>query len=137
MIFILKLNFSNTSIELSRRNVHRIVHSLIPPTPSYLAELCQQGYNDALRFLYEHNLISCDDCSSIQFNYLTSNESPEEFDPECECCADRREISMKESMPDYILNTLSDFVEGPNRLFTKYFKTLALPITIPCSIATQ
>lgn len=124
-------------MELSRRNVHRLVHSLIPPNTNHLAELCQQGFNDALHFLYKNSLISCNDCSIIKLNYLTTNEPPEEYDPECECCAERREISMKESMPDYILETLAEYVEGPNSAFTKWFKTLALPVTIPCSLATQ
>lgn len=123
-------------MELSTRNLSRLMRSLIPPTQVFLSELCQQGYDDALEFLYKNNLISCEDCSAIELNYLTSREAPEDYESECSCCGDFREQSKVESMPDYILSVLANHVDGPNNIFTKCYKALTLPVTLPCEIAS-
>ncbi|XP_058882950.1 patatin-like phospholipase domain-containing protein 2 isoform X2 [Acipenser ruthenus] len=51
-----ELRVTNTSIQFSLNNFYRLTRALFPPEPKILAEMCQQGYNDALRFLKENNL---------------------------------------------------------------------------------
>ncbi|MBN3295291.1 PLPL2 protein, partial [Amia calva] len=48
---------TNTSIQFSLGNLYRLTRALFPPEPKILAEMCQSGYNDALRFLKENNLV--------------------------------------------------------------------------------
>ncbi|XP_063164337.1 patatin-like phospholipase domain-containing protein 2 [Candoia aspera] len=52
-----EMNLTNTSIQLSLGNMYRLIQALFPPEPQVLAELCEQGYSDALRFLKESGLL--------------------------------------------------------------------------------
>ncbi|XP_043944429.1 patatin-like phospholipase domain-containing protein 2 [Protopterus annectens] len=52
-----ELRVTNTSIQFSLSNLQRLTRALFPPEPKVLGEMCQQGYNDALRFLKENNLV--------------------------------------------------------------------------------
>uniref|UniRef100_A0A3B3V3W2 triacylglycerol lipase n=1 Tax=Poecilia latipinna TaxID=48699 RepID=A0A3B3V3W2_9TELE len=55
-----ELRFTNTSIQMNMGNLYRLSRALFPPEPKVLADMCQSGYKDALRFLQENNLlISC------------------------------------------------------------------------------
>ncbi|KAM6895253.1 patatin-like phospholipase domain containing 3 [Xenentodon cancila] len=51
------LRFTNTSIQMNMGNMYRLSRALFPPEPKVLAEMCQSGYKDALRFLEENNLL--------------------------------------------------------------------------------
>nr|XP_020838614.1 patatin-like phospholipase domain-containing protein 5 [Phascolarctos cinereus] len=46
-----ELNLCNASFQICTRNFHFGVMSLIPPEPEVVADVCRQGYLDALRFL--------------------------------------------------------------------------------------
>lgn len=52
-----ELRFTNTSIQMNLGNMYRLSRALFPPEPKILAEMCQSGYKDALRFLEENNLV--------------------------------------------------------------------------------
>uniref|UniRef100_A0A671VGF8 triacylglycerol lipase n=1 Tax=Sparus aurata TaxID=8175 RepID=A0A671VGF8_SPAAU len=52
-----ELRFTNTSIQMNLGNMYRLSRALFPPEPKVLAEMCQSGYKDALRFLEENNLV--------------------------------------------------------------------------------
>ncbi|XP_041795451.1 patatin-like phospholipase domain-containing protein 2 [Chelmon rostratus] len=53
-----EVRFNNVSIQVSSENMHRVTSTFFPPEPEAMAEICQNGYIDALRFLQENNLIS-------------------------------------------------------------------------------
>ncbi|XP_066446470.1 patatin-like phospholipase domain-containing protein 2 isoform X2 [Eleutherodactylus coqui] len=53
-----ELRVTNTSIQFSLGNLYRLTRALFPPEPKVLGEMCQQGYNDALRFLKDNKLLS-------------------------------------------------------------------------------
>ncbi|KAL0967950.1 hypothetical protein UPYG_G00260250 [Umbra pygmaea] len=48
---------NNASIQFNTNNLHRVIMSFLPPEPQVMAEMCQNGYTDALRFLRECKLI--------------------------------------------------------------------------------
>ncbi|KAM4676790.1 patatin-like phospholipase domain-containing protein 2 [Discoglossus pictus] len=52
-----EVRVTNTSIQFSLGNLYRLTRALFPPEPKVLGEMCQQGYNDALRFLKDNHLI--------------------------------------------------------------------------------
>ncbi|XP_078715177.1 patatin-like phospholipase domain-containing protein 2 [Lampetra fluviatilis] len=54
---LLELRLKNTSIQCNLDNIYRLSRALFPPEPQVLSKMCQQGYNDALRFLRENNLL--------------------------------------------------------------------------------
>ncbi|KAM3926050.1 patatin-like phospholipase domain-containing protein 2 [Leptodactylus fuscus] len=77
-----ELRVTNTSIQFSLGNLYRLTRALFPPEPKVLGEMCQQGYNDALRFLKEnHLLISPSPCSDLQIKQDIS--APPCNSPEC------------------------------------------------------
>uniref|UniRef100_UPI00358F6428 patatin-like phospholipase domain-containing protein 2 isoform X2 n=1 Tax=Myxine glutinosa TaxID=7769 RepID=UPI00358F6428 len=49
--------FKNTSIQCSLANLCRFSRALFPPDPQALGDLCEQGYNDALQYLHNNNLL--------------------------------------------------------------------------------
>ncbi|XP_029018943.1 patatin-like phospholipase domain containing 3 [Betta splendens] len=55
-----ELRVTNTSIQINLGNMYRLTRALFPPEPKVLAEMCQSGYKDALRFLEENNLLMVD-----------------------------------------------------------------------------
>ncbi|XP_041833490.1 patatin-like phospholipase domain containing 3 [Melanotaenia boesemani] len=52
-----ELRLTNTSIQINMGNMYRLSRALFPPEPKVLAEMCQSGYKDALRFLQENSLL--------------------------------------------------------------------------------
>ncbi|XP_035520849.1 patatin-like phospholipase domain-containing protein 2 [Morone saxatilis] len=52
-----EVHYGNISIQVNTGNVHRICTSFLPPKPEKLAEICHNGYMDALRFLRERDLL--------------------------------------------------------------------------------
>ncbi|KAK7878908.1 hypothetical protein WMY93_030842 [Mugilogobius chulae] len=55
-----ELRFTNTSIQMNFGNMYRLSKALFPPEPKIMADMCQSGYKDALRFLEEN--IFCEAC---------------------------------------------------------------------------
>ncbi|XP_020810067.1 patatin-like phospholipase domain-containing protein 3 [Drosophila serrata] len=53
----LHINWANNKIRLSRRNLRRIVGILLPGRSDFVANFCQQGYDDALHFLHRNSLL--------------------------------------------------------------------------------
>ncbi|XP_070686530.1 patatin-like phospholipase domain-containing protein 2 [Pempheris klunzingeri] len=53
-----EVRFNNVSIQVNSENMYRVTRTFFPPKPEAMAEICQNGYKDALRFLQENNLIS-------------------------------------------------------------------------------
>ena len=138
-----QVNLSNTSIELSKQNIYRFLRILFPPRPEILSNMCQQGFDDALHFLHRNNLISCTRCLAIQSTFVLSNQTSEQYDPECTTCTTSREKLMKEKkMPEQVINAMAKYIEGSNNGFVKWvkrpamfvLKTIAMPATVPCDI---
>ncbi|KAM9854828.1 patatin-like phospholipase domain-containing protein 2 [Aulostomus maculatus] len=51
-------HYGNLSIQVNTGNVHRVCTSFLPPRLEKLAEICNNGYMDALRFLGERDLLT-------------------------------------------------------------------------------
>ncbi|XP_017349192.1 patatin-like phospholipase domain containing 3 [Ictalurus punctatus] len=85
-----ELRFTNTSIQVNWGNVCRLSKVFFPPEPTVMAELCQHGYKDALRFLEDNNLLQAE-CPKVDLA-LTQDM------PTC-CC-------VTESTQDWMLRRL-------------------------------
>ncbi|XP_067349329.1 patatin-like phospholipase domain-containing protein 2 [Channa argus] len=55
-----EVHYGNISIQVNTGNVHRICTSFLPPKIEKLAEICHNGYMDALRFLKDRNVIGAE-----------------------------------------------------------------------------
>ncbi|XP_054475642.1 patatin-like phospholipase domain-containing protein 2 isoform X2 [Anoplopoma fimbria] len=51
------VHYGNVGIQVNTGNVHRVCTSFLPPRPEKLAEICHNGYMDALHFLRERDLL--------------------------------------------------------------------------------
>ncbi|XP_076023483.1 patatin-like phospholipase domain containing 3 [Genypterus blacodes] len=86
-----ELRFTNTSIQMNLGNMYRLSRALFPPEPQVMAEMCQSGYKDALRFLEDNNLLRLE-CPSAGLD-------PAESTHTC-CCTNA------ESTKDWLLRRL-------------------------------
>ncbi|XP_041853283.1 patatin-like phospholipase domain-containing protein 2 isoform X2 [Melanotaenia boesemani] len=58
MLSFHQVRFNNVSIQVNSENLYRVTSTFFPPDAEAMAEICQNGYMDALRFLQENKLIS-------------------------------------------------------------------------------
>ncbi|KAJ0013155.1 hypothetical protein NQD34_017489 [Periophthalmus magnuspinnatus] len=86
-----ELRFTNTSIKMNLGNMYRLSKALFPPEPKIMAEMCQSGYKDALRFLEDNNLLMTTHPSS----------GPSMVDPPPGCCC-----AQTESTREWVLRRL-------------------------------
>ncbi|KAM9845970.1 patatin-like phospholipase domain containing 3 [Aulostomus maculatus] len=86
-----ELRFTNTSIQMNLGNMYRLSRALFPPEPKVLAEMCQSGYMDALRFLEDNNLLMLDRPTS----------GPSLPEPPSNCCCKHTETTK-----DWVLRRL-------------------------------
>lgn len=141
------VNWANTSIELSKQNINRFARILFPPKAEILSTMCQQGFDDALRFLHRNNLISCTRCLSVQSTFIVSesvsvesSSECQEYDPECQECIEHRKEAKTGNMPDTVLTVFQTYIENANKGLAnwvfrhrgaKLLKALSLPATVP------
>ncbi|KAM7377841.1 hypothetical protein PAMA_012980 [Pampus argenteus] len=85
-----ELRFTNTSIQINLGNMYRLSRALFPPEPKVLADMCQSGYKDALRFLEENNL--------LMLGCPTSGPVLQELEPEQPNCCCKHPETTKEWM---------------------------------------
>lgn len=90
-----ELRVTNTSIQFSLGNLYRLTRALFPPEPKVLGEMCQQGYNDALRFLKDNNLLISPSPRSDLLLKPESSASPCSS-PECTVTSRSKKAEKKE-----------------------------------------
>jgi hypothetical protein len=57
---------------MTPHNIYRLYGLLFPPPPEVMSKTCQQGFDDALRFLQRNNKISCLRCVAIQSSFTVA-----------------------------------------------------------------
>jgi len=140
------VNLANTSIELSKQNICRFARILWPPKPEVLANMCKQGFDDALRFLQRNNLINCTRCLAVQSTFVVSEaiEDVFEYDPQCQECKMHRQEALVANLPDAVMRVFQDAIDSANKgLYNwmlsyrgmKLITALWLPYTIPADFA--
>ena len=67
-----QVNVRNTSFALTPGNIYRLWGLLFAPPPEVMSKTCQQGFDDALRFLQRNNKISCLRCVAIQSSFTVA-----------------------------------------------------------------
>ncbi|XP_033646204.1 1-acylglycerol-3-phosphate O-acyltransferase Pnpla3-like [Asterias rubens] len=55
----LRFTSANVNVHVTSTNFWRLSRALYPPEPEKLRKLCQQGYDDTLRYLQSHTVIPC------------------------------------------------------------------------------
>ncbi|XP_054158481.1 uncharacterized protein LOC128956790 [Oppia nitens] len=77
-----QVNLVNTSISVSPSNLYRLTRILFPAHPEILSQMCQQGFDDALRYLQRNNKIACTRCLAIQSSFTLATEDDTDDDEE-------------------------------------------------------
>ncbi|XP_021961349.1 1-acylglycerol-3-phosphate O-acyltransferase Pnpla3 isoform X2 [Folsomia candida] len=147
------VNLANTSIELSRQNLYRFSRTLFPPRPEVLSKMCQQGFDDTLRFLARNDLIGCDTCMTMEQSLslgveldemATKNYERIMSEESCHQCKVQKQAALLDSLPDTVVSILQDAIESGNKgllnwLFShktmKLISLMSLPCIIPADIA--
>lgn len=131
-MLLFQLHVSNTSIELSKQNMIRLLNVLKAPSPKLLSQICHQGFEDGLRFLLRSNAISCNRCIEPAFIFKHSpllSSHDEDMDPECEDCSAQRKSTSRATLPETVIGVLKDAIESTNAgifdwLFARNTQTL-------------
>ncbi|CAG0885278.1 unnamed protein product [Darwinula stevensoni] len=143
---LLQINLANTSIELSRENLYRMARILFPPEPEILSRMCQQGFDDALKFLQRNQLISCTRCLSVTSTFQLSQTVEETLrhDLECTDCKVQRQVALLDSLPETVTSILQEAIDSANKGLVNWvfrhrgsslISVLALPYVLPRDIA--
>ncbi|XP_026802289.3 patatin-like phospholipase domain-containing protein 2 isoform X1 [Pangasianodon hypophthalmus] len=59
-VYCQEVRHCNMSININLANVHRVIQAFFPPEPEVMAEICHNGYKDALMFLKQNDLLEQD-----------------------------------------------------------------------------
>ncbi|XP_017330555.1 patatin-like phospholipase domain-containing protein 2 [Ictalurus punctatus] len=59
-VYCQEVRHCNMSLNVNLANVHRVIQAFFPPEPEVMAEICHNGYKDALMFLKENDLLEKD-----------------------------------------------------------------------------
>ncbi|XP_062856814.1 patatin-like phospholipase domain-containing protein 2 isoform X2 [Trichomycterus rosablanca] len=70
-----ELRHSNVSIRINFANTHRVIQAFFPPNLEVMAELCQNGYKDAVHFLRKNDLIEELPVTDLITQYMCSSFS--------------------------------------------------------------
>lgn len=73
---LLHITLANTSFQCSGDNLYRISRALFPPHPEILSDMCQEGFDDCLKFLQRNNLISCTRHLSVRSAIVSLSKVP-------------------------------------------------------------
>ncbi|XP_050362756.1 uncharacterized protein LOC126781764 [Nymphalis io] len=140
------VNLANTSIELSKENMNRFARILFPPKADVLSNMCKQGFDDALRFLHRNNMISCTRCLAVQSTYQLQdvlNDTPHEYDPECEECKTHRQDALVDDLPDTVTTIFQNAIDTANNGIVNWVmrqrgmrcvSLLTLPYRVPVDV---
>ncbi|XP_053384581.1 patatin-like phospholipase domain-containing protein 2 [Mercenaria mercenaria] len=107
----LHVYLANTSMQCSMENLYRMSRALFPPHPEILSDMCQQGFDDTLKYLQNNKLLSCVRHLSIR-SVITpvpvamemEAPVPEEDEEACgegDCydCKKKRQIALLDKLP--------------------------------------
>lgn len=154
----LSVNVMNTSFAITPGNIFRLAGVLFPPPPEVMSQMCQQGFDDALRFLQRNNKISCLRCVAIQSSFTVAQSDKlnsedggpdiameeHEFDG-CADCERRRDTATlaDPSLPGPVAEAIQKTCDQVNKGLVNWFfnhrpvKVLAimtLPYVLPVDI---
>ncbi|XP_075546585.1 uncharacterized protein LOC142579853 [Dermacentor variabilis] len=148
-----QINFSGTSISICPGNLYRAARIFFPPDPEILSRMCQQGFDDAVRFLQKHDMISCTSCLAVQSSFvvappeaspeLSTDSDAEQACDNCHNCKQRQELALSDSLPEAIVRAIQDASDQLNKgvinwLFRhrpmKLLSILTIPYVLPIDI---
>ncbi|KAM8892906.1 patatin-like phospholipase domain-containing protein 2 isoform 2-T2 [Spinachia spinachia] len=130
-----EVHYGNVSIQVNTGNVHRICTSFLPPTPETLAEICHNGYMDALLFLRERDLIGAEglppglsaetDMKRVSPGTLLDGQNPHR--------EEHRWLTVTENLPACINEVLWEACTGRHRGDTRC-RQVSLPVRLLMSL---
>lgn len=163
----LHIYLANTSMQFTMDNLYRMSRALFPPHPVILSDMCQQGFDDTLKYLQNNNLLSCVRHLSVR-SIITPVEVPVESDDSvvsddslteeeevchehnCYDCKKTRQVALLDKLPHKVGSALQEAVDEVNKGVKGYINRhrslrvlsfLAtpwfLPVDISCTYAMR
>ncbi|KAM9311491.1 patatin-like phospholipase domain-containing protein 2 [Gastrophryne carolinensis] len=157
-----ELRITNTSIQFSLSNLYRLTRALFPPEPKVLGEMCQQGYNDALRFLNENNLLSMASpkhnlplkeqsqslspcCNSSECFVASDSKKAEEEETKKEVVAEKTywplDKRIMEKLPPTLYKVLQEACKEKEGLYNQITSLLPMRVAsylaLPCTLPVE
>jgi len=83
---------------------------MFPPEPETLSKICQQGFDDARRYLQQNDLIGCNQCISDSAISYSNNTL---IDP-CNECEIQKMMVLHDRLPDTVLLLLENAINNAN-----------------------
>nr|XP_023415743.1 patatin-like phospholipase domain-containing protein 5 [Loxodonta africana] len=134
-----ELNICNTVLQMSTKNFFLGFCCLFPPSPETLADICRQGYLDALRFLERRGLIK----EPILW-VLVSKEppAPTEGTQDAGCDEGRKAgLNLNWAVPNVFIEAVADFKQlspeleaGTAPSFLPALPPPSFPLAVPCGV---
>lgn len=141
------LNICNSSVQFTQENLHRVSIALFPPKSITMSEICQQGYNDTLRYLQKNGMVNCIyhlnvpmmpyfQGTETEAEELSTEENPEE-EPHFDCreCKHNIRKTLFSSLPPVLLKVFHSTMTSKDQSILKYifqgklFQAMSLMIT--------
>ncbi|XP_042268400.1 patatin-like phospholipase domain-containing protein 2 [Thunnus maccoyii] len=115
-----EVHYGNVSIQVNTGNVHRVYTSFLPPRIEKLAEICNNGYVDALRFLGDRDLLGTQ-CLPPSLVAVTDTVKPA-------CCGLMKESTQAQESRKTTLNGLNSPQEEHRWLDVKVIENLPVSL---------
>lgn len=122
----LHIYLANTSMQCSMENLYRMSRALFPPHPEILSDMCQQGFDDTLKYLQNNKLLSCVRHLSVrsvirqvpvESETVDHDEEEKEICEEHDCydCKKKRQVALLDKLPNKVGSAFKEAIDEMNR----------------------
>lgn len=150
----LHIYLANTSMQFTMGNLYRMSRALFPPHPEILSDMCQQGFDDCLKYLQNNGLISCVRHLSVRSIVMPVSDSEDSgmedeatetcHEQDCQECKRKLQVALLDTLPHPVGSALKEACDSVNKGVTAYIQRyrplrllsyLATPWFLPVDIA--
>jgi len=106
---------SGASANLSKENCSKLAKALAPPNTEGLLRLCNQGYNDAMRYLRTQDIIRCEDCLKVNSQRALNMSDHVPENTYCDICRVIKEEALTKTLPLEIREVFDEEIEKESK----------------------
>jgi len=126
---------SGASANISKDNLLKMGKAVVPPNTEGLQRLCNQGYQDAMRYLRTLDIIRCESCSNPNSQNVSKQWSDLVPEKNCNLCDVIIEEAQTKTLPLEIIEVFEEAIdEEAKRLKGSGSSILSLPEFLSSSV---
>merc|ERR1712173_390731 len=99
----------------SKENCSKLAKALAPPNTEGLLRLCNQGYNDAMRYLQTQDIIRCEDCLNVNSQRALNMSDHVPENTYCDICRVIKEEALTKTLPLEIREVFDEEIERESK----------------------